>query len=67
MARGLLIIVLLGLLGVAENAVRPPRARCAFCFTGRCYNSAMCFRGCACLKHGMDFYGECVSVGELGR
>jgi hypothetical protein len=34
---------------------------CAACFTNPCLTSAVCGRGCTCMKKGMDVMGECVS------
>lgn len=39
----------------------PHPAQCAACFTNPCFTSAVCGRGCTCMKKGMDVMGECVS------
>ena len=38
-----------------------PKARCAYCYVGECYNSSMCGDGCTCLKRGLDLQGYCYS------
>jgi len=58
----LIVILTLGLgLSAGSELARPTKARCAYCFTGDCYNSRMCGRGCVCLKRDNDMRGECVA------
>ena len=55
----ILAILVLGSALLMGDAVSPPQARCAFCYTGPCYNSMICGQGCTCLKRGMDLQGYC--------
>ena len=50
------------LLGMLLVALAPAPAECGICSTFECYNSAMCGRGCVCLKRGMDMSGSCYST-----
>lgn len=61
--RRLVVATALTLAATLLHGGSPPPAKCAVCFTGTCYNSAMCFRGCFCMKRGMDLEGSCFSSG----
>ena len=43
------------------NYVAPPKAKCAWCYSGTCYNSSICGSGCVCVKRGYSPSGECMS------
>lgn len=53
-------LLLISLLFLGGTTV-PTKAHCAACFTNPCLTSAVCGRGCTCMKNGMDVMGECVS------
>lgn len=59
--------LILGIAFALAQGASAPQARCAFCYSGPCYNSQICFRGCMCLKRGTDTKGECFSVDALPR
>lgn len=44
----------------AENVARPAPAECLYCYSGTCYNSSICGRGCVCMKEGRAPSGTCV-------
>jgi hypothetical protein len=43
------------------NYAAPPKAKCAWCYSGTCYDSSICGSGCVCVKRGLDLSGECAS------
>lgn len=63
MRRAIAIIGLALAATVLQGGTQPAPAKCAVCFTGGCYTNAMCFRGCFCMKRGMDIEGACFSTG----
>ncbi len=57
-------MVLVGaiLMGIAASAVMAEPARCAWCPSFRCFNSAACGPGCVCITPPGEMGGNCYGI-----
>ena len=60
MLKSLVIVVVLVAAAVfSVVALSPTPARCAYCYSGVCYNDFICGTGCRCMIAGGEYAGKC--------
>lgn len=63
MTKKLIAGVLAALAFIGVQAFGAREAECAICvYSGTCYSSSICGRGCLCLKKGTETGGSCYAV-----